>query len=149
LLEGYKAAHAKSGIPVNEEYILVSDAEAEDRNGSYEFRNGKQLALRLLQLSRRPTAVFCVNDMTAFGLIQELAGNNVRVPEDISVIGFDNIEISSMLNPPLTTISQPAYDTGRHACRLLLDHLEGNTPGDVSIILEPSLVERKSVIKVP
>jgi len=148
ILEGYKTALLNNNIKVKEENVLVAQTEEETRNGTYEFENGRQLAKRILKLEKRPTAVFAVNDMTAFGIIQELFNNGVRVPEDISVIGFDNVEVSSMINPPLTTINQPSFETGRLACKQLLDSLEDNEVSDISITLEPTLIERKSVMKI-
>lgn len=148
LFEGYRATLLRNNIPFREQNVIESETEEESQNGSYEFQNGKTLAKRFLQLTDRPTAIFCVNDMTAFGIIQELLQNNISVPGDVSVVGFDNIEISLMTNPPLTTIHQPAYETGKLACKLLLDSLEGKRRDDVSIILEPSLVERKSVMRL-
>ena len=133
---------------IKEENILVAQKEEESYTGTYEFENGRRLAKKLLELRERPTAVFAVNDMTAFGIIQELSNNGVRVPEDISVIGFDNIEVSSMINPPLTTVNQPSFETGRLACKLLLDSMEHRESGDLSITLEPTLVERKSVLNL-
>jgi len=147
-LEGYKYALSKNNIKVKEENILVAQTEEESHNGTYEFENGRHLAKKMLELKERPTAVFAVNDMTAFGIIQELFNNGVRVPEDISVIGFDNVEVSSMINPPLTTVNQPSFETGRLACKQLLDSMENDEVIDVSITLEPTLVERKSVAKV-
>lgn len=147
-LEGYKYALIKHNINVIDENILVSQTEEESHNGTYEFENGRQLAKKMLELQDRPTAVFAVNDMTAFGIIQELFNNGVKVPEDISVIGFDNIEFSSMVNPPLTTVNQPAFETGRIACKQLLDSMEDDEVTDISITLEPTLIERKSVVKI-
>jgi LacI family transcriptional regulator len=147
-LEGYKYALVKHNIKIKNENILVAQTEEESHNGTYEFENGRQLAKKMLELPDRPTAVFAVNDMTAFGIIQELFNNGVKVPEDISVIGFDNIEFSSMVNPPLTTVNQPAFETGRIACKQLLDSMEDDGVTDISITLEPTLIERKSVLKI-
>ena len=147
-LEGYKLAFLKKNLMIKEENILVAQTEEESYTGTYEFENGRRLAKKLLELRERPTAVFAVNDMTAFGIIQELSNNGVRVPEDISVIGFDNIEVSSMINPPLTTVNQPSFETGRLACKLLLDSMDHRESGDLSITLEPTLVERKSVLNL-
>ena len=147
-MEGYKLALLKNKLVIKEENILVAQTEEESYNGTYEFENGRRLTKKLLELPDRPTAVFSVNDMTAFGIIQELLNNGVRVPEDISVIGFDNIEVSSMINPPLTTVNQPSFETGRLACKLLLDSMDDRGSGELSITLEPTLVERKSVLNL-
>lgn len=144
-MEGFKLALLKHGIPFSDEDIIESESEEETENGTYEFENGRKLAEKLLGLKEKPTAVFAVNDMTAIGIIQGLSGHGIRIPEDISVIGFDNIEVSSMINPPLTTVNQPSFETGRLACKLLLDSMNDNGYEDVSIVLEPSLIVRESV----
>ncbi len=144
-MEGFRLALLKHGIPFEEDYVIESESEEEQENGTYEFENGKKLAVKIMDLKDKPTAVFAVNDMTAIGIIQGLTNYGVRVPEDISVIGFDNIEISSMINPPLTTVNQPSFETGRLACKLLLDSMNDNGYEDVSVVLEPSLIIRKSV----
>ncbi|HOJ09837.1 MAG TPA: LacI family DNA-binding transcriptional regulator [Clostridiales bacterium] len=146
--EGYKLGLSKNGIPFNENNVIVSEKEEEYENATYEFENGRYLAKRFMQIRNGSTAIFAVNDMTAFGIIQELLGNGVKVPEEVSVVGFDNIEVSSMVSPPLTTVNQPAFETGKLACRILLHSLEGNGYEDTSIILEPSLVIRSSVAKI-
>ena len=148
ILEGYKLALLKNNITPKEENIIISEFEEESKNGTYEFENGKKLARKFLQLKDRPTAIFAVNDMTAFGIMQELLNNEVRVPQDVSIIGFDNIEISSMVNPPLTTINQPSFETGRLACKLLLDSIENNGYENVPVTLEPTLIVRESVKKL-
>jgi LacI family transcriptional regulator len=79
------------------------------------------------------------------GIMHGLISGGVKIPEDISVIGFDNIEFSAMVNPPLTTINQPAFETGRLACKVLIENLEGSENNYVSFKLEPSLVQRESV----
>lgn len=144
-MEGYQLALLKNNIGFRSENLIFSEMEEEFRSGTYEFENGKWLARKFLKLTNRPTAIFAVNDMTAFGVIQELLANKISVPEDISVIGFDNIELSAMIHPPLTTVNQPSFETGRLACKLLLDGIENGGCQDMAITLEPSLVVRKSV----
>jgi LacI family transcriptional regulator len=144
-LEGYRLALLKNGLQVKDENIIVSEFEKESETGTYEFENGRALARTFLGLKERPSAIFAVNDMTAFGIINELINNGIKVPEDISIVGFDNIEVSSMINPPLTTVNQPSFETGRLACRMLLDSMDSDDYSDVSFMLEPSLIKRKSV----
>lgn len=145
VFEGYKLSLSKNNIPLNENNIIISEKEEEYENATYEFKNGRLLAQRFLERNNGSTAIFTVNDMTAFGIIQELADNHIKVPEEVSIVGFDNIEISSMINPPLTTVNQPAYETGRIACQLLFDSFEKDGEENTTVILEPSLVIRKSV----
>lgn len=147
-MEGYRLGIIKNGLAYEEMNVIVSEFEEESVTGTYEFENGKRLVKKFLELKERPTAIFAINDMTAFGAIQELSNNGINVPEDVSVIGFDNIEFSSMINPPLTTVNQPAFETGRQACKMLFDSMDDNSSNRVSITLEPSLVMRKSVRKL-
>lgn len=144
IMEGYKLALLKHNLEFRERNIIEAETEEESYSGTYEFENGKLLAKRYLEMSDRPTAIFAVNDMTAVGVIQELAQNHIRVPEDVSVVGFDNIEIASMIAPMLTTVNQPAFETGKLACSFLLDNMKGSRL-DASLKLEPSLVIRNSV----
>ncbi len=148
--EGYRLGLLENGLKYDSDLVLMSDYEEESREGTYEFENGKNLAMSFMDISQkeRPTAIFAVNDMTAFGIIQHLFEKGMDIPGDVSVIGFDNIEMSSMINPPLTTVNQPSFETGRLAGKLLLDSLEGKERGEVSITLEPSLVVRKSVKQI-
>ncbi|HHV96257.1 MAG TPA: LacI family transcriptional regulator [Clostridiaceae bacterium] len=145
VFEGYKLSLLKNNIFLNENNIIVSNKEEECENATYEFKNGRWLARKFLERNTGATAIFVINDMTAFGVIQELTESGIKVPDEISVVGFDNIEISSMLNPPLTTVNQPAYETGKLACQLLFESFERNEDINKTVILEPSLVIRKSV----
>ena len=117
-LKGYKIAMKENDIEILPENIVISDNEKESRTGIYEFENGKELAKKFLKIKKRPTAIVAINDMTAFGIMQELIENDINIPEDVSVIGFDNIEISSLVNPPLTTIDQSSFETGEIAWTL-------------------------------
>ena len=83
--------------------------------------------------------------MTAFGLIDEFRRQDLQVPEDISVVGFDNLEQSSFFYPPLTTINQPAYEIGRLTAKILMDKISGKRVENAAINLRPSIVERASV----
>jgi LacI family transcriptional regulator len=145
IFEGYKLGLMKNGMEFSKDHVYISEGEKEVENGTFEFEAGIRIAKKWLTEENRPTAIFAVNDITAIGIIHGLTISGVNVPEDVSVIGFDNIEFSIMVNPPLTTINQPAFDTGKLACKLLIDNLFENKNEFISLKLEPSLVERKSV----
>lgn len=148
MLEGYRHALADHGLPAISEYVVLSESEEELQDGTYEFQNGRRLAGKFLTLADRPTAILAINDLTAAGIMQELAANGVCVPQDVSIVGFDNIELSAMLSPPLTTVNQPAFETGRLACRMLLDSLAGSRDEGMSVLLQPQLVVRNSVAQI-
>jgi len=144
-LDGYLSALEELLVPRCPEYVILSSHENEQDNSSYDFENGKYLAQRILQLEERPTAVFTLNDITAFGLMDEFRRQGVSVPDDISVIGFDNLETSAISFPPLTTINQPAYEIGRLSAKILLDKISGESTENAAINLRASIVERASV----
>lgn len=145
IFSGYKLGLMKNGLEVSDDLIYIADHEEEVENGTYEFKNGIEIAKKYIMSKDRPTAVFAVNDITAMGIMHGLISNGVSVPDDISVMGFDNIEFSAMVNPALTTINQPAYETGRLACKILIENLTGKETNFVSFKLEPTIIERNSV----
>lgn len=115
-LNGFRQALAAANIAVDEKYIVQGDASPE----------GGQIAMqRLLALASPPTAVFCYNDMTALGALSAAQQRSLKVPEDLSIIGFDDLAISSYLNPPLTTVRQPKHQMGCAATQAILSLING------------------------
>lgn len=145
--QGYKKCMSDYGLAINEKFVYLSKLEKEHKR-VYEFENGKLLAQKLLKSQERPTAVICVNDMTAIVFIQELHRNGVFVPRDISVVGFDNLNLSEMINPPLTTVDQNTYEMGSSATNILIDSFEKNIKSNYFIQLEPELIVRDSTRKL-
>lgn len=129
-------------IDIPDENIIPDESELEPESGIYEYEMGRRLCAKLLSLENRPTAVIAVNDIAGAGVIRGLNEAGIRVPEDISVAGFDNIELASMIYPPLTTIDQPGFRTGEIAANMLIDMIEGREIENVTI--EPKLIERAS-----
>ena len=118
-LRGYKRALADAGLPVVEAFIKAGP------NGLAE---GGALAMQdCLQLAERPSALLCYNDMMAIGAIQTLQTAGLRVPDDCSVAGFDNISLSAYVSPPLTTFHQPKKEIGREAALMMLRCLQAET----------------------
>lgn len=136
-LEGYKKAHEKFGLSVEEEMIV--------ENG-FTFESGYNAMNDLLDQSRRPDAVFAENDVIAMGVIQALRTRGLRVPEDIAVVGFDDIPIASMAGIDLTTVRQPKYEMGKMAVSELHSVLQGESVPNVNkrLVLEPKLIIRKT-----
>ncbi|MDP5219504.1 LacI family DNA-binding transcriptional regulator [Ruegeria sp. 2205SS24-7] len=112
--EGMVAERERLGLPVRPEWII---------RGDFSLESGHEAAHRILAMHDRPSAVFCSADMVAFGLIAGLIAGGLRVPEDISVVGFDDIEMSGSFVPALTTIRQDRHSLGRRAAEVLLDRL--------------------------
>jgi DNA-binding LacI/PurR family transcriptional regulator len=114
-------------------------------HGDQNFSGGYQLTWKALASQTGITAVFASNDVMAFGAIRALTEAGKRVPEDISVIGFDNVELSGMIQPRLTTIDQPKYEIGRAAVELLLElSRPGNGTQPVHRVFGVQLIERQS-----
>ena len=106
---------------------------------------GQAAAHRLLEMSPAPTGVFCANDLLAIGLINELLRRGVSVPDDIAVVGYDDIELASSSAVPLTTVRQPRFSVGEEAAELALaEWAEGESHLHRQVILTPELVERES-----
>lgn len=131
-LAGYRLALADARIPFDPLLVVAGNGRAE---------GGDQVA-QFLMRSPRPTAVVCYNDMTAIGALRALKDRGLGVPQDMSLVGFDDIEFASYVDPPLTTIHQPKDEMGRLAMWMLLDLLSGKTVENV--IVTGKLVVRAS-----
>jgi len=125
-----------------------SDMEVRSSANKDSLEGGRQAARTLLASGYRPTAIVCVNDIMAVGALRELRDRGLRVPEDVSVTGFDNIKISEFCSPALTTLHIPRDRIGHTICESLIgvDHQPPNT--DREIILDPELVVRDSTGRV-
>lgn len=138
--DGYTVELAACGLAVPPEYLIEGSGGRPE--GGYEG------ALRFLSLKERPTAIFCFNDMMAVGLMRGLQAAGLRIPQDCSVAGFDNIDLAAYLNPPLTTYDQPRYELGAEAARLMLNLLavapSSPLPEPQHRLLQGKLVTRES-----
>lgn len=113
---GYREALDRAGLPFSPELVVHGDGKCEGGTAGVET---------LLGLGEPPTAIVCYNDMTAFGALRQLHIRQLRVPEDISVVGFDDLFIASYMQPPLTTLRQPRRLMGRLAMESLLRLISG------------------------
>lgn len=111
--------------------------------GDFTSEAGARAASQLLALDPRPTAVVCANDLMAIGFIARASGIGLHVPQDISVTGYDGIQMGTYIRPPLTTLQTSPAEIGREAALLLLETIEGHSPRDVDIA-PASLVIRES-----
>lgn len=146
LLSGYRRMLIKNNIEIDERLICIS-ADESDQVRDYERIVGENAVDALLSLNQPPTAMFCVNDMIAVGVIKHLEKRGLSVPEDVSVVGFDNIPLSSIVSPHITTIEQSGYDLGKVSADLLIKIISGKAPASdhtVTIQLDPRLVIRES-----
>jgi len=116
--------------------------------GDFSLASGAQAAQHWLCMDDRPTAVFCASDAMACGFIGELHHRGVRVPDEVSVVGFDNIDIAAHFVPSLTTIAQPRTLIGETAAKCLLSIMRGNGPADTQPhILPVELIKRQSAAR--
>lgn len=134
-LAGYKTALAEHGLPTIPELICEGDF--------YQPR-GYSAARQLLALNTPPTAIFASNDVSAFGVMEAVRDVGKRIPEDISIIGFDDITQASQVNPQLTTVRQPLEQMGREAARMLLALLNDPEAQPERIELPTELIVRAS-----
>lgn len=109
--EGYEAALRDHGLPVRPEYIVI---------GGYHEEDGRNGAGQLFSLPEPPDAIFTINDPVAVGAFLYLREHNIRIPADVALVGFSNNPITTLVQPPLTTVNQPAFDMGHTAATLLL-----------------------------
>jgi LacI family transcriptional regulator len=134
-LLGYKTALSDHDIPVDENLIL---------NGNFRQQGGYNVAQKLLSLPELPTAIFAANDLSAFGALEACREHGLRVPEDMSIVGFDDVPQASLVYPKLTTVRQPLAQMGREAVNLLLQQIENPKRAKYQVSLETKLIIRDS-----
>lgn len=134
-LHGYRGALEKAGVTTDPEFVL---------HGAFHYRDGLEMGGRLLDLPEPPTAVFAASDETALGVMEAARRRGLRVPEDLSVVGFDDTILATMATPALTTVRQPLPDMGRVALRTLLRLAAGETLDSHHVELATNLVVRDS-----
>ena len=139
-LEGYQAALEKNGIPYDESLVTERDLSLID---------GKHGMIKLLNLPDRPTAVFAASDTLAIGALAGVKEMGLRVPDDVSLAGFDDIEWAAFCDPPLTTVRVPAYQMGELAIKVLLEMIEKETTEVNQYCLETDLIVRGSCTSNP
>ncbi len=132
---GYRRALEEFNIPFRDELVKYGDSS---------MKSGIDLARELLSQENRPDALFTGNNLITLGALQTIAEFGLKIPEDIGIIGFDDMVFSSTLNPPLTAVRQPAYEIGRRAAELLYQRIKEPNRPNVKIVMETELMIRKS-----
>ncbi len=132
-LEGCRQVLNEAGVTIPPKWIVAGDGKP---------AGGEQSVDRLLESPPYPGAIFCYNDQTAMGALHALKAKRVRVPQEISLIGYDDIAAARYLDPPLTTIAQTKYALGQQAMEMTRALLAGETVQDV--LLQPDLIVRQS-----
>ncbi|MED3984932.1 LacI family DNA-binding transcriptional regulator [Peribacillus simplex] len=138
-LGGFQQAMKNHHLKVNPEFIPEFIQE-----GDYGIDSGYDQMVKLLSLENKPEAVFVFNDEMALGAVKAIQDHGLSVPEDIAVVGFDNLKIASIFNPHITTIDQPKYEIGKKATNLLLTLMKGGTIEKKKFVLKDELIIRES-----
>ncbi|NLF13129.1 MAG: LacI family transcriptional regulator [Anaerolineaceae bacterium] len=138
-LAGYRAVLAEAGLAPDDSLIVDGDGGVS---------RGAEAMQRLLALPEPPTAVFCFNDMTAVGVMYSLALAGLQVPADVSVVGFDDLELAAYFSPPLTTVRQPRRQMGERAMQTLLALIEEQGIPQAEV-LQTELVVRRTTGPAP
>ncbi len=134
--EGYKRAMLEAELEFNANWIVESDFECE---------GGYQAFKKMVERGPLPSSIFVSNDMMAMGVINAANELGIQIPEQLSIIGYDDIHIAKFMSPSLTTIHQPKYRLGQAAVETLLRKLDEKSVEAQVVQLEPTLVERNSV----
>jgi LacI family transcriptional regulator len=132
---GFLQTLEEAGIAMPDENLIVCD---------YRLEDGKAKTLELLASGKAPTALFACNDLLAIGAMQAAKEKGIRVPGDLSIVGFDNTILAAVTDPPLTTIAQPIEHMGKRVVDLLVQELRGENPVKQRIVLRPELAIRAS-----
>jgi LacI family transcriptional regulator len=137
-LEGYREALEKSGLPFEPELVF---------DGGFTEEGGAEATYQILLKHPDVTAIFCASDLMALGAMRALERMGRKVPDDVSIVGFDDINIAAYCSPKLTTIRQDKYELGYQAAQLLIDMLENRTKNR-KILLSNQLIIRESVRRI-
>lgn len=132
-LKGYKKALEEYNIPYQDEFIYEGNYDRESGVGAVDFFEGKNIS-----------AVFAFNDMSAYGVYNSLKKKGISVPKGISLIGYDDIFFSEILDVPLTTVKQPIYEMGVEGVKQLLEEVESSEGSRKCIVFQPALIVRES-----
>jgi DNA-binding LacI/PurR family transcriptional regulator len=135
-LKGFKRALHEKKLHIGPEYIQET---------SFDQHGGHAKTMLLLRMIPRPTVIFAGNDMIAFGALLAFREAGLHCPGDISLIGFDNLDLAEMTSPPLSSVSQPGYQMGSTAARLLVDRVKGDNGPPKHLVIETALKIRDSV----
>lgn len=134
-IQGYKEAMTKAGAKVMESNIISTKATVE---------NGKTAAQQLLKKKGRPTAIFACNDLLAIGAMEAARKLEIKIPEELSIIGFDNTILAGIANPSLTSVSQPIKEMANQAMTVLVEEIEHGQSSKQRVFMLPELVIRNS-----
>ncbi|MGG1312722.1 MULTISPECIES: LacI family DNA-binding transcriptional regulator [Cohnella] len=134
-IRGFKQGLLDMGVPFDDADIVICE---------YRIEEGRRGAQELLARADKPTAIFCCNDLLAIGAMQVARQLGVKVPDDLSIVGFDDTILASVTNPPLTTVAQPIEQMGKQAFQLLIHNLDNADAAKQRVVIRPELTVRQS-----
>jgi len=132
---GYTDAIIQNGIELDENLILTGDSK---------HASGKMMAIKLLEMDNPPDALFTGNNLITLGALEVIHNKGLKIPDDIAIVGFDDMPWSISLNPPLTAVNQPGYEIGRRAADILFHRIAEPERENVQVVLQTRLVVRDS-----
>lgn len=131
---GYLSAMHDAGIAIEDGWVT---------NGKLTVSGAREATVKIISLDHRPTAIFCANDEMAIGTLHELKAAGLKIPQDISVMGFDNTRYAEVMDPPLTTIDQPAEEIGKRTLHRMIKAIEHDIEGNT----KPEIIPHKLIIR--
>jgi LacI family transcriptional regulator len=134
-VRGYKDTLRDAGLPIRDEFL---------HPGDFQVSSGYDAMVKILAMQQPPTGIFVCNDLMAIGAMRAVSKQGLRIPEDIAVVGFDNIALASYTNPPLTTVGQRRQQAGKVATQMLIERIEDRNLPPRKYIIEPKLIIRNS-----
>lgn len=134
-LAGFKNEMKKNNLDIVNDFII---------EGDFSLESGYKIGETIANKSNKPSAVFAANDEMAIGIIKTLKQHSLNVPDDIAIVGFDNVKLSEIIEPELTTFAQPTYEIGGKAMELLLKLMKGKEVKTNRVYLKGEILERKS-----
>jgi DNA-binding LacI/PurR family transcriptional regulator len=134
-LDGYHQAMKQYGIEIDASLLLGEKSD---------YESGTRLTARLLDLENPPTAIFTGNNLLTLGALEVINQRGLRIPEDVAIIGFDDVYWANSLNPPLTAVRQPGFEIGKKAMELLMQRIQSPDAATLDVIFKTELMVRKS-----
>jgi LacI family transcriptional regulator len=137
--QGYKLALNERGVPIKDDYVIFD---------KFYIESGYKNAMRLLQKNDRPSAIFAVSDSVAVGVYKAARELNIKIPEQLSVVGFDDSQYAEILYPMLTTIRTPIKEMGQRAIEIMVKAIKEKQIIKETVLFYPTLIERESTMEI-
>lgn len=133
--KGFEQAMEEKGVKVNSNHVFLDE---------FKIENGYKHSLQMLSKKERPTAIFAANDAIAVGIYRAARKLGLEIPDDLSVVGFDNSEYATIVYPELTTVHTPVYEIGERAMEMIIKETRNKETAKETVVFRPTLIERES-----